>query len=271
MRRRRLRMLDAEELHESAQHFVAKFFSTVGVNLFRNSQFADPVDEDCFGHGDGLFVRDRNGLRVLRRGIRHCEDVLVVFLRCLERAKKIKMNSFVGKFRSRKRVERRPLLWLLSVKLALHARLDVVLDVFSDCWPPIGIGQSKVGLDVSFVTPKKGAVNFADHLCSILLGQVERSAGSVVVVQPDPDDLSFLEQLVGVAPQSVDVGGRRRGVPLSVLEEVHHELKLTVLFLEEAKVGVFVDSVDQMNLLDCFCKSSREKIGRHVDAFLVLD
>ena len=74
-----------------------------------------------------------------------------------------------------------------------------MLDVFSDRWPPICISEPKVGLDVSFVTPKEGAVNFADHLSAILLGQVERCAGTVVVVQPDPDDLTLLEQLVGVA------------------------------------------------------------------------
>ena len=59
-------MLEAEKLHERIQHFVAEFFSTVRVNLFRNSQFVDPVDIECFGHGDGFFVRDCNGLRVLR-------------------------------------------------------------------------------------------------------------------------------------------------------------------------------------------------------------
>ena len=101
-----------------------------------------------------------------------------------------------------------------------------------------------------------------------ILGQVECSAGSVVVIQPD---LSFLEQLVGVAPQPVDVGGRRRGVPLLVLEDVQHELKLSVLFLEEAEVWVFVDSVDNINLLDRVCKSLREKVGRHVVAFFALD
>ena len=114
-------------------------------------------------------------------------------------------------------------------------------------------------------------MNFADHLSAILLGQVERCAGTVVVVQPDPDDLTLLEQLVGVATQAVDVGRGRRGVPLAVLEEAQHELQFTVLFLEEAKVGVLVDSVGQVNFLDRVCKSSREKIGRHVDAFFVLD
>ena len=43
-----------------------------------------------------------------------------MFLRSFERAKEIEMDSFVGEFRSRKRIERRPFLWLLSVKLALH-------------------------------------------------------------------------------------------------------------------------------------------------------
>ena len=66
------------------------------------------------------FIRNRNGLRVLGRGIRHGEDVLVVFLRSFERAKEIEMDSFGGEFWSRKRVERCPFLWLLSVKLALH-------------------------------------------------------------------------------------------------------------------------------------------------------
>ena len=42
-------------------------------------------------------------------------------------------------------------------------------------------------------------MSLADHLSAILLGQVERCAGTVVVVQPDPDDLTLLEQLVGVA------------------------------------------------------------------------
>ena len=78
------------------------------------------MDEDCFGHGDGLFVRDRNGLRVLCRGIRPGEDVLVVFLRRFERAKEIKMNPFDGQFQRRKRVERRLLFQLLSVKLAMQ-------------------------------------------------------------------------------------------------------------------------------------------------------
>ena len=160
---------------------------------------------------------------------------------------------------------------LLLIKLALHAGTDVLLDVFSDRGPPVGIGQPKVCLDVSFVTPEKGAMNLADHLCSILLGQVECSAGSIVIVQPDPDNLSLLEQLGGVAPQPVDVGGRRKGVPLPVLEEVQHELNLSVLFLEEAKAGVFFDPVDQMSLLDRICKSSREKICRHVYALFVLD
>ena len=52
---------------------------------------------------------------------------------------------------------------------------------------------------------KKGAMNFADHFSPVLLGQVECCPGSVVVVQANPDDLTFLEQFVGVATQSVDV------------------------------------------------------------------
>ena len=58
---------------------------------------------------------------------------------------------------------------------------------------------------------------------------------------------------------------------MAVLEEAQHELQFTVLFLEEAKVGVLFDSAGQVNFLDRVCKSSREKIGRHVDAFFVLD
>ena len=81
-----------------------------------------------------------------------------------------------------------------------------MLDVLSYRWPPVGVGQPKVRFDVSFVTPKMGAMNFADHLCPVLLGQVERCPGSVVIVQANPYDLPFLEQFVGVAPQSVDVG-----------------------------------------------------------------
>ena len=113
-------MRDAQELHEGVQQLVAELLATVSVNLFWNSQLADPVDKDCLGHRNGLFIWNRNGLRVLGRGIRHGEDVLVVFLRSFERAKEIEMDSFVGELRSRKRIERRPFLWLLSVKLALH-------------------------------------------------------------------------------------------------------------------------------------------------------
>ena len=36
-------------------------------------------------------------------------------------------------------------------------------------------------------------------------------------------------------------------------------------------MGVFVDSVDQMYFLDRFCKSSGEKMGKHVDSFFLLD
>ena len=94
-----------------------------------------------------------------------------MLLRRFERVKNIKMISFLGKFRSRKRVERRPFLWLLLVKLVLHAGLDVLLDVFSDRRPPIGIGQANVSLDASFMTSEKGSVNLADHLCLIFLGK----------------------------------------------------------------------------------------------------
>ena len=40
---------------------------------------------------------------------------------------------------------------------------------------------------------------------------------------------------------------------------------------EEAKVGFFVNLVYQMNFLDRSFKSSKEKIGSHVDAFFELD
>ena len=66
------------------------------LDILWNSQLADPVDEDCLGHSEGLFIWNRNGLRVLGRGIRHGEDVLVVFLRSFERAKEIEMDPFVG-------------------------------------------------------------------------------------------------------------------------------------------------------------------------------
>ena len=76
------------------------------MNLLRNSQFADPVDENGFGHCDGFLVPNGNGLCVLCLGVSHGEDVLVVLLGGFQWPEEIMVYPFIWEVLSRQRIER---------------------------------------------------------------------------------------------------------------------------------------------------------------------
>jgi hypothetical protein len=104
------------------------------------------------------------------------------------------MNSPVWSFWNWQRLQRR---WLEVGPFSLltsEARLDMCFDVFEQSGPVVGRRYFHVGFEVSVVTSENAIVGLAQGLLLSLLGQEQCRPGVLVVCQPDPKDVVFVEE-----------------------------------------------------------------------------